>query len=75
MTLALLGLFTELNDRFSYPYLYTSSTEIPTLYGQLFLSLGNESPYIFCKFNPLRDASLILTLFVAPSVSFLTGFD
>ena len=33
MTLALLGLFTELNDRFSYPYLYTSSTEIPTLYG------------------------------------------
>ena len=39
------------------------------------LSLGKESPYIFCKFNPLRDASLILTLFVAPSVSFLTGFD
>ena len=33
MTLALLGLFTELNDRFSYPYLYTSSTEIRTLYG------------------------------------------
>ena len=54
MTLALLGLFTELNDRFSYPYLYTSSTEIPTLYGQLFLSLGNESPYIFCKFNPVN---------------------
>ena len=45
MTLALLGLFTELNDRFSYPYLYTSSTEIPTLYGHLDITDSFSCPW------------------------------
>ena len=39
-------------------------------------SQAKESRYIFYKFNPLNaDAALIRTLFMAPSVSLLTGFD
>ena len=49
----------------------------PHYYGQFAqLPLGKESPYIFCKFNPLyTDTPLILTLSMAPSVSVVTGFD
>ena len=35
-----------------------------------------KSPYIFSKFKPLNtDTLLIQTLYMAPSVSVLTGFD
>ena len=38
----------------------------------LLCPLEKESPYIFCKFNPLNtDTSLIRTLSMAPSVSIL----
>ena len=38
------------------------------------LSLGKESPYIFCKFNPLNtDIPLIWTLSMAPARSVFTG--
>ena len=59
----IVGLFTDRNARFPYPFIYTSTSEITTLlytvkprftphcYGQFALSLGKESPYIFSKFN------------------------
>ena len=35
-----------------------------------------KNPYIFCKFDPMNtDTQLIQTLYMAPSVSILTGFD
>ena len=38
------------------------------------LSLGKESPYTFCKFNPLNtDIPLIWTLSMAPARSVFTG--
>ena len=46
----------------------------PHYYGQLAVSLGKESPYIFATFNLLNtDTMLILTLSMAPLVSI--GFD
>ena len=60
------GLFTDRNARFPYPFIYTSTSEITTLfytvkarftpqcYGQFALSLGKESPYIFSESNPLN---------------------
>ena len=48
----------------------------PSYYGQFSLSLGNVSPHIFSKFNPLNtDTLFIRTLSMAPLVSVLTGFD
>ena len=45
-------------------------------YYEVALSVGKESPYIFFKFNPLdTDTPLLWTIFMAPSVSVLTGFD
>ena len=55
----IVGLFTDRNAIFPYPFIYTSTGEITTLlytvkhrftphnYGQFTLSLGKESPYIF----------------------------
>ena len=46
----------------------------PHYYRQFPLSLGRESSYIFSQFNLLyTDTPLILALFVASSVSLLTG--
>ena len=48
----------------------------PHYYGQFALSLGKEIPYNFSKFNPRNtDTPLIWTLFMPPSVTFLTGFN
>ena len=48
----------------------------PHYYGQFALSLGNESPCIFSKFNPLNtNTPLIRTLFMTPSVTALKGLD
>ena len=45
------GYTVELN--FTNPRL----TQTPNYYGQFALSLGNKSPYIFSKFNPLNPLS------------------
>ena len=62
----IVGLFTDRNARFPYPFLYTSTSEIATLlytvrprftphyYGQFALSLRKESRYISSKSNPLN---------------------
>ena len=62
----IVGLFTDGNARFPYPFIYTSTSEITTLfytvkprftphyYGQFAFSLGKESPYIFSRSNPLN---------------------
>ena len=62
----IVGIFTDRNARFPYPFLYTSTSEIATLlytvrprftphyYGQFALPLRKESPYIFSKSNPLN---------------------
>ena len=42
----------------------------PHYYGQIALSLGKQSLYIFSEFNAINtDTLLIRTLFMAPSVS------
>ena len=62
----IVGLFTDRNARFPYPFIYTSTSEITTLlytvkprltphyYGQFALSVGKESPYIFSKSDPIN---------------------
>ena len=68
----IVGLFTDRNAIFPYPFLYTSTGEITTLlytvkhrftphyYGQFALSLRKESPYIFSKSNTLSMAPSVL---------------
>ena len=46
----------------------------PHYYGQFALFLGEKSPYIFSKFNPLNtDNPLIWKLSMVPSVSVCTS--
>ena len=53
------------------PYIMDARlTWTPRYYGQFFLPLGNESPYIFSNFN-----LLIHSLSMASSVPVLTGFN
>ena len=53
------------------PYIMDARlTWTPCYYGQFFLPLGNESPYIFSNFN-----LLIHSLSMASSVPVLTGFN
>ena len=54
----------------------TRLLQTPHYYGQFALSLGKENPYIFFKFNPLNtDNPLIRTLYMASSLSVLTGLE
>ena len=47
--------------------MHTQLIWTPRYYGQLALSLGKESPYIFSEFNlPYTDTALIWTLSLAP---------